>query len=51
MVIEGDLTSGGGHTMYYTDDALCTIGLCTRNLYNFINQCHLNKFKKKTIDE
>ena len=25
----------------------CTIELCTRNRYNFINQCHPNKFNKK----
>ena len=44
MVMEGDLTWGGEHTIRYTDDV---IGLYTWKLYNFINQCHPKKFNKK----
>ena len=45
MVMEGDLTWGGEHTVQYADDVLqnCT----SDNLYNFISQCHFNKYNKK----
>ena len=42
MVTEADLTLGGGHTVQYIDDDVSK--LYTRNLYNFISQCHYNKF-------
>ena len=47
MVMEGDLTSSGKHTIQYT-----AVELNTWNLYNFTNQCHLNKFnlKKKNAE-
>ena len=39
--MEGDLNWGGKHTIQYTDDVT---ELYTWKLYNFINQCHPNKF-------
>ena len=42
MVMEGDLTWGGEHTIQYMDDILQN---CKPETYNFINQCHPNKFK------
>ena len=43
--MEGDLTSGGEHRIQYTHGVI--IELYTPNLYNFINQCHPNKFNEK----
>ena len=41
--MEGDLTWGGKHSIQYTDDVLKNY---TPETYNFINQCHPNKFNK-----
>ena len=45
MVMEGDLTWGGEHTVRHTDEIA---ELYTWNLYiyNFINHCHPNKINK-----
>ena len=43
MVMEGDLTWDGEHTIY----RWCIIEVYHWNLYNFINQCHSNKFNFK----
>ena len=45
MVTEGDLTWGSEHTIQYADDFIIELYPCI--LYNFINQCHLNKFTVK----
>lgn len=42
MVMEGDLSWGGEHTIQGTDD----VELCTCNLYSFVNLCHPSKFNK-----
>ena len=44
MVIEGDLTWGGEHTIQYTDDVLQNC--IPETLYNSINQSYPNKFNK-----
>ena len=44
MVMEGDLTWGGEHTILCTDDVLWNRASET---CNFVNQCHLNKFNLK----
>ena len=41
--MEGDLIWGSEHTIQYTGDILYN---CTSEIYNFINQCHPNKFNK-----
>ena len=43
MVMEGDLTWDGEHTIYRSH----IIELYAWNLYNFITQCHSNKLNKK----
>ena len=45
MVMDEDLTLGGGHTRSIY--GWCIIELCTQNLYDLINQCHPNKFNLK----
>ena len=41
MMIEGELAWAGEYTIQCTDDVLQN---CTLETYNFINQCHPNKF-------
>ena len=43
MVMEGDWTWGGEHTIQYTDD----VQNCIPETYNFINECHPNIFDLK----
>ena len=43
MVMEDDLTLGGGHTVQYADHVAW---MCTWNVYDLINQHHSNKFNK-----
>lgn len=45
MVMELELTQGDEHSIVYRQ---CVVKLCNRNLYNFLNQCHPNKFNKET---
>ena len=45
-MMEGDFTWGGEHNTVYR---WFVAGLCTWSLYNFVKQCHPNKFNKKEI--
>ena len=49
MVMEGDLTCGGEHTIQYTDDVLqnCTLETCTILLTNVTSINSIKNKKKK----
>ena len=46
MLLGGDLTWGGKHTIQYSDDVLYK---CVPETLNFINQCYPNKLNKNKI--